>query len=175
MHQIAAVVVIASLLGLADSVRGARVIAAEATAGPLIHTEDVARFYRVYASADQPGRECHAAFCDRTTELAVQSNHGRRYRERPPVLAGRNGARQWHRAACVSLAPLRRTSQCHERGTLRIPQALDNSWLIDHQWATTIVWFRAHALVDTALANRAHWQCERALRSGELRKLGAHT
>jgi Predicted Zn-dependent protease (DUF2268) len=52
MSRITVAIVIGSLMGIADWVRGAPVMAAEPAAGPVIHTEDVARFYRVYASAD---------------------------------------------------------------------------------------------------------------------------
>src|SRR5580698_9529760 len=52
MSRITVVVVIGSLMGIANWAFGAPAMAAEAAAGPAIHTEDVARFYRVYNSAD---------------------------------------------------------------------------------------------------------------------------
>jgi len=56
-----------------------------------------------------------------------QSNHRRCYRERPPVLARRNGPRQWHRTARLPLATICRTSQGRRRRSLRITPTLEHN------------------------------------------------
>ena len=52
MNRSTVLIAIVSLIAIADWVRGAPAMAAQAAAGPVIHIEDVARFYRVYTSAD---------------------------------------------------------------------------------------------------------------------------